>query len=217
MPPKKQQSFGKQQIKALRARVKKLKGGKPEKCHLTVHDFQLLFNLDQQGAELLHKLFDEDGNGTVEFSELISAFTILSDDSDEKKAEFLFKTWDADGNGVLDKDEVYQMVYSTVTVTAALIAAEYTQEMGKLIGVKVDTQSVEFKQKLQKDISANIKHEDIQKIVDDLFEEVDKNKDGQISLDEFVTHCKGTGNTLAPFVESIKTVIKPQKGGCSIF
>ncbi|KAJ5075353.1 calcium binding protein [Anaeramoeba ignava] len=209
--------FGKKQIKALAAAIKKLKGGNPKQCHLSIEDFQTLFGLDEKGAALVHKVFDLDGNGTIEFNELISGFTLLSNESDEKKAHFLFQIWDADGNGVLDREEIYQMVYSTVSISAALIASELAEELGKLIGMKVDTESSEFKTKTQMEISQKIDPQDVQNAVNDLFEQIDENGDGEISLEEFTNHCKSNENSLAPFVEAIQKVLKPQKGSCRIF
>ncbi|KAJ5073065.1 calcium binding protein [Anaeramoeba ignava] len=215
---KKKESPGitKKGIKALKASIKKIVKGDPTKCHLTAKHLEELFGLDENGAKLLHLVMDSDGNGTVEFKELLSAMTILSSESDEQKAEMLFDLWDADGNGTLDKNEVMQMIHSTIVVTANILMNEHLKSVKTMRNMKDAQKGGE--EDTKKLIQANISREEVQQIVDQMFDEVDVNQDGVLSKEEFRAHCKSSNNATAQFVSGLQDILKPQKGGgCSIF
>ncbi|KAJ5074554.1 calcium binding protein [Anaeramoeba ignava] len=63
-------------------------------------------------GELLFKNFDENGDGEISFSELITAMSITSRGSTDEKLEFLFNIYDLDGNGFIERDEIHQIFKS---------------------------------------------------------------------------------------------------------
>ncbi|KAJ3425443.1 calcium binding protein [Anaeramoeba flamelloides] len=211
-------SITKKHIKALKIRVKNLKNCKPSKCHLDVNDLRLLFGIDEEGASLLLKCFDLDNNGTIEWKELICGISTLSDESNETKAKYLFKLWDSDGNGKLDREEITNMVKSTVIISASLVASSYIQDIAKMMNVDNELSEKEFYLKVNKEIVNKIEESQITEIVNQFFSYADVDNDGFISKEEFLKYCKTENNTSFQFIDSIQEIIcvNQSKKSCSI-
>ena len=61
---------------------------------------------DPKVIEASFNSFDEDGNGAVEFSELLHVLATMIDGSPEEKLELMFKAYDLDRDGFLSRDEM---------------------------------------------------------------------------------------------------------------
>ncbi|KAJ3431775.1 calcium binding protein [Anaeramoeba flamelloides] len=201
--------FGKTELTLLEDKVRNIKGGNPKDCHLSIVDFESLFGIDNEGATLLHKTFDSDKNGTIEWNELLGGLAILSTGSTEEKAEMMFNTWDADGNGSLDEKEVYQMMHSSITIAAAAIVNSMMGPMGDLMSTLSEKQASELRTEISESIQTNINQEDVEEAVKLLFKEADIDNDGKITLEEFKLHCQSNDNAISPFVEALTNVVKP--------
>ena len=69
--------------------------------------FCKLFPLDPTGeTREAFQIFDEDGSGTVEISELMLVLISLVNVSIKDKCQFIFDLFDEDRNGQLSKDEI---------------------------------------------------------------------------------------------------------------
>jgi len=73
----------------------------------------------------LFEIFDEDGDGTVDFSELASGLSVLCGGNREDKVEAAFALYDLDGDGTIDLEEmttyltsVFKVLYETQPGTA---------------------------------------------------------------------------------------------------
>ncbi|KAJ3434275.1 calcium binding protein [Anaeramoeba flamelloides] len=207
--------LNKKSIKEIKKKIKELKGKKAEKCELTIEDFESLFDLDHEGATALHRSFDTDGNGTVEWKELIGGITVLSSDSVEEKAELLFSTWDLDGNMVLDRSEVLQMLTSVITIAATVQLCNKVSELKKTFGQNFDTTNFEDRKSVRENLT--IDRESLIDAVNSFFKQVDKDGNGEISFEEFKIYCTNDPNSVSAFEERIQQLTFKKKGGsCSI-
>ena len=66
------------------------------------------FLKDQEGsmAESLFRVFDEDGSGTMDFTEYMLAINATNLDSPEDKLKWMFSVFDKDGGGTISGDEI---------------------------------------------------------------------------------------------------------------
>mmetsp|Transcript_37108 Transcript_37108/g.51190 ORF Transcript_37108/g.51190 Transcript_37108/m.51190 type:complete len:543 (+) Transcript_37108:95-1723(+) len=70
----------------------------------------------QLSAETIFKVFDIDHSGTIEFSELALALTILGEGLEEDKLRLMFRVFDTDGSGFLDHSELKQLITTLETI-----------------------------------------------------------------------------------------------------
>jgi len=64
--------------------------------------------------------FDGDGSGSVNFSELATALSVLSKGTAEEKLGYMFDVYDTDHSGTLDKSEVVGVMNQMKVVAEAL-------------------------------------------------------------------------------------------------
>eukprot|EP00744_Colponema_vietnamica_P003515 GILI01005379.1.p1 GENE.GILI01005379.1~~GILI01005379.1.p1 ORF type:complete len:524 (-),score=74.53 GILI01005379.1:304-1875(-) len=65
---------------------------------------------DPQVVEKLFWLFDDDGNGTVDYKELMVGLEFFQDNSMEEKLDTFFNLCDEDGSGTLEEGELYEVL-----------------------------------------------------------------------------------------------------------
>ena len=61
-------------------------------------------NKEQEILECF-KIFDQDGNGTIDKQELLNIFMMTKEEVEPADVDILFDQYDVDGNGVIDFDE----------------------------------------------------------------------------------------------------------------
>lgn len=119
-------------------------------------------------------MYDTDGSGSIDFTEFMVVYHIMNEGTPEEVMSKIFRVFDLNGDGV---------------ITAV--------EMNKII--KVGIYSVHGDQKIlftSKDMSGLLKTENPELEVDDLmaktaFREMDKNEDGKVTEEEFISACLG--------------------------
>ena len=84
----------------------------------------------------LYTLFDADGSGVVDFTELSSGLSVLCGGSRDEKARAAFNLYDYNGDGVISLDEMTRFLLSMFKVMYE--AEPGTQE--RLGGVSADTE-----------------------------------------------------------------------------
>ncbi|XP_069800461.1 guanylyl cyclase-activating protein 2 isoform X2 [Dendropsophus ebraccatus] len=130
---------------------------------LFMHEFKRFFGVqDNQEAadyvEHMFRAFDKNGDNTIDFLEYVAALNLVLRGKLEHKLKWTFKVYDRDGNGCIDKTELLEIVESIYNLK------------------KVCRQGQEDRIPLLSP----------EEVVDRIFQLVDENGDGQLSLDEFI-------------------------------
>ena len=63
-------------------------------------------------AEHIYRIYDTDGDGTIDFKEFMIVFYIMSEGSEEDVLGGIFRVFDIDGNGSICLDEMKKLVNS---------------------------------------------------------------------------------------------------------
>jgi len=119
------------------------------------------------GLAQLFKIFDRDGNGEVDFRELMLGLSIMTKGSQDERLEMCFRSYDLDNSGYLQKDELFFMlknVYESVNNFSKKNPSEHKSPIHESINTKQQT-LVEF--------------------VDMCFKNLDSNNDQKLSFEEF--------------------------------
>ncbi|XP_061908843.1 guanylyl cyclase-activating protein 2-like [Entelurus aequoreus] len=130
---------------------------------LFMHEFKSFFGVaDNKEAsdyiESMFRAFDKNGDNTIDFLEYVAALNLVLRGKLEHKLKWTFKMYDKDGSGCIDKTELLEIVESIYRLKKAC--------HGELDG------------------KCNLLTPD--QVVDRIFELVDENGDGELSLDEFI-------------------------------
>ncbi|XP_053249448.1 guanylyl cyclase-activating protein 2 [Podarcis raffonei] len=130
---------------------------------LFMHEFKRFFGVqdNQEAAEYVENMFrafDKNGDNTIDFLEYVAALNLVLRGKLEHKLRWTFKIYDKDGNGCIDKPELLEIVESIYRL----------------------------KQVCQPDEDQGAPRLTPEEVVDRIFQLVDENGDGQLSLDEFI-------------------------------
>ncbi|KAM9319343.1 guanylyl cyclase-activating protein 2 [Gastrophryne carolinensis] len=130
---------------------------------LFMHEFKRFFGVaDNQEAadyvEHMFRAFDKNGDNTIDFLEYVAALNLVLRGKLEHKLKWTFKVYDRDGNGCIDKTELLEIVESIYNLKK--VCRQNQDERSPLLSPE--------------------------EVVDRIFQLVDENGDGQLSLDEFV-------------------------------
>ncbi|XP_060628809.1 guanylyl cyclase-activating protein 2 [Anolis sagrei] len=130
---------------------------------LFMHEFKHFFGVqnDEQAAEYVEnmfKAFDKNGDNTIDFLEYVAALNLVLRGKLEHKLRWTFKIYDKDGNGCIDKPELLEIIESIYRL----------------------------KQICQTEAEKGRPSLTPEEVVERIFQLVDENGDGQLSLDEFI-------------------------------
>ena len=86
---------------------------------MTKDKFVTSYQSDSEGmlADSLFRVFDEDGSGTMDFSEYMMASNCTNFTQPEEKLAWIFNVFDEDGGGSIDIDEVIKLVIGLFNMT----------------------------------------------------------------------------------------------------
>lgn len=144
--------------KELKAMHKQFKKDSPQGV-VTKHEFTDVMNQmgiqDKFLQELIFSTFEAEGDGVITFQDLVSALSIIARGSADQKLLFAFRMYDLNGDGFITKDEMQKVMNSFYKLVGPLVSFS-----GK-------------------------KYESPQHLVDEVFEMLDTNSDGKISLEEY--------------------------------
>ncbi|XP_059211626.1 guanylyl cyclase-activating protein 2-like [Centropristis striata] len=133
---------------------------------LYLHEFKRMFGVqsgtpESQYMDSIFRAFDMNHDNTMDFIEYVAAINLVLRGNLEDKLRWSFKVFDSDDNGRLDRDELRKIV--------------------KIIyKIKKDCDSGETG---MGDLTAR-------EVCERIFQEVDVNSDGQITLEEFLEGAK---------------------------
>ncbi|XP_047732413.1 guanylyl cyclase-activating protein 3 isoform X1 [Prionailurus viverrinus] len=121
----------------------------------TLHEFKTLLGLQglnqkaNQHVDQVYNTFDMNKDGFIDFLEFIAAINLVVRGKMEQKLKWYFKLYDADGNGSIDKKE--------------------------LLNIFMAVQALNGQQTLSPEEFTNL-----------VFHKIDKNNDGELTLEEFI-------------------------------
>ncbi|XP_014924666.2 guanylyl cyclase-activating protein 3 [Acinonyx jubatus] len=121
----------------------------------TLHEFKTLLGLQglnqkaSQHVDQVYNTFDMNKDGFIDFLEFIAAINLVVRGKMEQKLKWYFKLYDADGNGSIDKKE--------------------------LLNIFMAVQALNSQQTLSPEEFTNL-----------VFHKIDKNNDGELTLEEFI-------------------------------
>ncbi|GAA6218973.1 guanylyl cyclase-activating protein 2-like [Lates japonicus] len=129
---------------------------------LYLHEFKRMFGVQNGTPEALYmdsifRAFDMNHDNTMDFIEYVAALNLVLRGKLEDKLRWSFKVFDSDDNGRLDRSELQKIVKIIYKIKKGSVSDE------------TGTGSLTADQ-----------------VCDRIFQEVDVNSDGQITLDEFV-------------------------------
>ncbi|CAL8319209.1 unnamed protein product [Merluccius merluccius] len=130
---------------------------------LFMHEFKNFFGVtDNKEAsdyiENMFRAFDKNGDNTIDFLEYVAALNLVLRGKLEHKLKWTFKMYDKDGSGCIDKGELLEIVECIYRLKRAC-HGELDEDCNTLTPNQV---------------------------VDRIFDLVDVNQDGELSLDEFI-------------------------------
>ncbi|XP_053178532.1 guanylyl cyclase-activating protein 2-like [Scomber japonicus] len=140
---------------------------------LYLHEFKRMFGVqndtpESQYMDIIFQAFDMNHDNTMDFMEYVAALHLVLRGKLEDKLRWSFKVFDSDNNGRLDKEELRKIVKIIYKIKKASVTEE-----------------------------SEIRNLTAEQVCDRIFQEIDVNSDGQITLDEFVE-----GSQRSPFVEN---------------
>ncbi|XP_051495028.1 guanylyl cyclase-activating protein 2 [Apus apus] len=135
---------------------------------LYMHEFKQFFGVhdDREASEYVENMFrafDKNGDNTIDFLEYVAALNLVLRGKLEHKLRWTFKIYDKDGNGCIDKPELQEIVEAIYRLKK-VCKSEEEEEGTPLLTPE--------------------------EVVDRIFQLVDANGDGQLSLDEFINGAK---------------------------
>ncbi|RWS10224.1 neurocalcin-like protein [Dinothrombium tinctorium] len=116
----------------------------------------------EEFCDLLFRVLDRDGNGTVEFMEFLLALGVMTSSDPNERLKWAFRLFDINQNGFIEQSEM-------VSVVSALY-----EMLGRHLSIDGEEEG----------------EEDMASAVENAFSRMDINQDGQISQDEFIEICK---------------------------
>ncbi|XP_069824232.1 guanylyl cyclase-activating protein 2-like [Dendropsophus ebraccatus] len=132
---------------------------------LYLHEFKRFFGVTEnneasQFVDRMFTSFDRNGDNTIDFLEYVAALNLALRGKLEHKLKWSFKIYDKDGNGGVDKRELREIIQSVYS-----IKKDWKRETdGQLLSPE--------------------------EVCDRIFQLVDENGDGQLTLHEFLEGAK---------------------------
>ncbi|KAK3526743.1 hypothetical protein QTP70_032116 [Hemibagrus guttatus] len=148
-------------------------------------------------AHYLFNAFDSGHNGSIKFEDFVTALSILLRGSTQEKLQWTFNLYDINRDGYINKEEMMDIVSAIYDMMG-----KYTYP-----ALKIDTPKQHVDAFFQKDKDANLEQDpqvficlNETNLLNDHFnsplQKMDKNRDGVVTLDEFILSCQEDDNIM---------------------
>ncbi|XP_038557863.1 guanylyl cyclase-activating protein 2-like [Micropterus salmoides] len=132
---------------------------------LFLHEFKRFFGVDPTGeasdyAENMFRVFDKNGDNTIDFLEFVAALNLVFRGDLEHKLRWSFKVYDKDNNGFVDRDELRSIIDVSLLYLYRIKRATKTDVSDSRLTVD--------------------------EVVDRILQAVDSDGDGKINMVEFI-------------------------------
>ncbi|XP_072418878.1 guanylyl cyclase-activating protein 1 isoform X1 [Chiloscyllium punctatum] len=154
---------------------------------LTLHEFKQFFGLkglNQEAnayIEQMFKTFDMNKDGYIDFMEYVAALSLVLRGKMEQKLRWYFKLYDVDGNGCIDRHELLNIIKKLTIGPSEPMLGLLLQKC--LLIPSQPFQAIRAINGCEQDMSA-------EEFTNRVFDNIDINGDGELSLEEFVEGAK---------------------------
>lgn len=139
-----------------------------------------------QYAHYLFQTFDQDHNGTITFQDFVVGLSALSRGAPEDKLRWVFQLYDLNGDGIISRDEMTDIIVSI----HSLVAAHHSHPSPGAGGGASSTAGAGGGGLDDDDPDSVRDH------VNRVFQKLDLNQDGVVTIDEFIETCLRDENVM---------------------
>ncbi|KAI8500179.1 neurocalcin homolog [Branchiostoma floridae x Branchiostoma belcheri] len=138
-----------------------------------VHFYVAYFSSGDRGrktamAKRIFRAFDRDGSGTVDFKEYLTGMSALLRGSVVEKLKWAFNMYDLDGNGEISRVELYNVLKLVIELRSPEATCQDLDDLEPAL----------------------------EEMVDRIFQDLDKDRDGKLQMREFVEGIRRNPNLL---------------------
>lgn len=153
------------------------------------------FGFPKELSQSFYKALDKNGDGFIEFSELLGLGILVSKDV-EGAADFFFKVFDADSSGFVDHSEFERVVEASLKLVDTTLRCTLVKWLVQ------DTEDSRLKEEHM--------NQNQGALINELFQSVDKDSDNTITREEFLKAAKNKRlrQILFPLASSIEALEK---------
>jgi len=156
------------------------------KNHWTEKGLHKCLNVHSQIAAAMFKLMDTDNNGTLDFDELVAGYAMITKGSNVERVKLLFKIFDLDGSGYLDKAETLVMCRVCMKAFHETAISSHSPRGTGIAQQKYLFEAKKYAENQSPEvINAHFENKAVL-TTHRCFDICDKDKDGKITLDEFL-------------------------------
>ncbi|XP_061663457.1 guanylyl cyclase-activating protein 1 [Syngnathoides biaculeatus] len=168
---------------------------------LTLHEFKQFFGLrglDTEAnayIEQMFRTFDMNKDGYIDFMEYVAALSLVMRGKMEHKLRWYFKLYDVDGNGCIDRHELLNIIKVVRSHNRTINNSQKGKR--KRLSIPLSPQAIRA-------INGNENQEmTAEDFTNSVFNRIDINGDGELSLDEFVAGARSDDDFMEVMMKSL--------------
>jgi len=138
-------------------------------------------------AERIVKCFDKNGDGKIDVREFLLMMSATISDDPIQTARGMFKIYDKDDSGEIDEAELIEFM----SLFARSRIVKILNQLAKEASTNPNMAVMEFDPLKDEVNLSDAQKEEVTKTAKTIIAQFDKDKNGSISLEEFIDGCKG--------------------------